>query len=130
MRTSRQREFKFTDIVRYIVAIPVGLLLFYIVGEVLLILASWSYITQLNKFLVLPIIFIKNIVLASSLYAIIPRFKRVLIIIIGGIMISLSIVTIYIYITNGTSSLASIYTMQIIIWIGIIIFVLRKFLRK
>ncbi|MGL4450184.1 MAG: hypothetical protein ACRCTZ_03195 [Sarcina sp.] len=130
MEISRQSQVKLSNIVRYILALPVSFILFYVIGNILLLAAGWSYIAELNKFLVLPIIFIKNIVLAISLYIIMPKLKRGITTIAGIMMIALSLMTIYIYIINGTSSIASIYTMQIIIWVGIIIFIYLKLPRK
>ena len=130
MERSSKRKSNFINIIRYILALPVAFILFYIIGEIMLIFANWSYIIELNKFLVLPVIFIKNVVLAMSLYMITPNFKKVIVTVIGSIMIFLSIITTYLYITNGESSFASIYIMQIIIWIGIITFIYFKLPHK
>lgn len=130
MERARKRKINFINIIRYILAIPVAFILFYIIGEIMLIFANWSYIIELNKFLVLPVIFIKNVVLAMSLYIIIPNFKKVIVIVIGAIMIILSMITAYLYITNGEASFASIYIIQMMIWIGIIIYIYFKFPHK
>ena len=130
MEISRNRKINFMNIIRYIVALPVGIILFYSVGELLLALANWSYMIELNKFLVLPIILMKNMVFAASLYIIIPNFKKSMVALVGSTMIILSVITTYLYVINGEMSLASIYIIQIIIWIGIFTFIHFKLSHK
>ena len=130
METSKNKGFKIINLLRYVVALPVSIIAFYFVGEILLGFANWSYVAGVNKFFVLPIVFIKSVVLASCLYIILPSKKRLGVSLVGIVMIILSSITAYIYIKNGVAVFAGIYIIQTIIWLGTIIFIGVKLSKK
>ena len=123
MEVNNNKKIDLISIFRYILALPISIIVFYFVGQVLVFANSWTYIHQINTFMVFFIVLIKNIILVVTLYMILPGKKRLITTILSGVMMILSLATAYIYIINLHNSLASIYIIQIFIWIGIILFI-------
>lgn len=120
------------NVVRYILALPTGMLVFYIVGAVLLLISNWTNSSSVNAITLFSIILLKNVALATIVYNILPKYKKIGIAIVASIMVLLSGLTAYIYIANYHGQLAGLYIVQILVWLvisAILIFRVDKKIR-